>query len=170
MNEHEPMDCCKYRQCGRPLEQRAGGRRREYCDDACRQAEHRARQADAALLSARREIASWGDFQPATVDELAGYLVAGNRQTARRLADLILAEQLVVKQERYELQSQTALGESRLQTAHRSIEQLQERFREYVATSSARLGKMAGELARYRQEEERQLADQQDQDRQELQS
>lgn len=84
---------CKYRFCGTPLVQSDRGRKREYCDDVCRQAEHRARQADAAKEAARQEVASWGEFLPATIDQLAGYITAGSRDTARKLADIILAEQ-----------------------------------------------------------------------------
>lgn len=87
------MDTCKYRHCGAPLEQKPGGRKREYCNDTCRQAEHRARQADAVKLAAVQEVERWGKFLPATVDQLAGYIAAGCRDTARQLADIILAEQ-----------------------------------------------------------------------------
>ncbi len=82
---------CKY--CHRPLEQRPGGRRREYCDDACRQRAHRLRQGEAAAIRAEQEIESWGVFLPATVKYLAGLLAAGNWDTARKLANLMLAEQ-----------------------------------------------------------------------------
>lgn len=87
------MDTCTYRFCGTPLEQVKGGRRRQFCNDACRQAEHRARQADQAEQDARREVASWGEFLPATVDHLARYITAGTRETARKQADMFLAEQ-----------------------------------------------------------------------------
>lgn len=160
------MNKCKY--CDQPIEQRPGGRKREYCDDACRQAGHRAHAQEAARLAAETEVQGWGDFLPGTVKQLAGYIVSGSKDTARKLADIILAEQQAriialekkvkqksayidaqktwvyqyeqsdkslraqlvqaqdkAKQERYELQSQIALFESRLNAANRSLEQQQ---------------------------------------------
>ncbi|MEO9029386.1 MAG: hypothetical protein ABI413_11295, partial [Ktedonobacteraceae bacterium] len=87
------MDTCKYRQCGKSLEQRPGGRKREYCDDACRQAAHRAHTQEAAKLDAITEIQGWGHFLPASVEQLAGYIMAGNRDAASKVAEIILAEQ-----------------------------------------------------------------------------
>lgn len=37
---------CKYRHCSRTIQISKGHRRREYCDDLCKQAEHRAREED----------------------------------------------------------------------------------------------------------------------------
>lgn len=212
-------DRCKYRFCGIVLWQNGRGRKREYCDDTCRQAEHRARQADAAKLAAVQEVASWGAFLPATVEHLSGYITAGSRDTARKLADLILAEQQANKQltvsaeqvrELYQVsiraaetekaaalarvkdlerqveqlcaqgakheaalavQAETVIRrgadlrkqakviadlESRLEQERRGSEQVQESFRQYVALTNERVSMLAGELAHYRQEKERQ--------------
>jgi hypothetical protein len=131
------MSRCKH--CDQELERRPGGRRKEYCDDACRQAAHRARLQDASAAAARQEVATWGDFQAATIEQLAGHLVAGSRETAKKLADIILAEQLAAKQDRYELQAQIALVESRLNTAEREREhrQLEEAQRAAEAEKAA---------------------------------
>ncbi|MGH2481077.1 MAG: hypothetical protein ACRDHW_15585, partial [Ktedonobacteraceae bacterium] len=39
----------------------------------------------------------WGNFLAESVKQLAGYIVAGSRDTARKLADLILAEQQIAR-------------------------------------------------------------------------
>ena len=85
------MSTCKY--CGQSLEQKPGGRKREYCDDACRQAAHRTHAQEVARERAEQEVASWGEFLPATIKHLAGYIVYGSRDTARKQAGLIQAEQ-----------------------------------------------------------------------------
>src|SRR5437879_6027979 len=87
------MSTCQYRHCGQPVRQQPGGRARQYCNDGCRQGEHRARKAEAATVAARRLAQSWGDFQPATLDQLTGYIVAGSQETARKWATLVIAEQ-----------------------------------------------------------------------------
>jgi len=229
-------DRCKYRFCGTVLWQNGRGRKREFCDDGCRQAEHRARQADHAKEAARQEVMGWGTFLPATIDQLAGYITIGSRDTARKMANMFLAEQSAAtsaaSQENYKLKCQVshleirlkaiqpgeqpeqasskggrALGKldrqeleqarvdlrelrklnnvwgeeihqlserckdlkknyeieqgkarelkKQLDQADRGMENVQERFREYVATTNERLSQMAGELAAYRQEKER---------------
>jgi chromosome segregation ATPase len=89
------MNICKYRGCKDPLDQRPGqgGRKKEFCNDQCRQAEHRARIQDESALAAEQEVRTWGTFQPATLEQIAGYISAGSRETARKMADLFLAEQ-----------------------------------------------------------------------------
>lgn len=84
---------CKYRGCGTPLWQNGKGRKREYCDDTCRQAEHRARQADQAKEQARQQVASWGTFEADTIEYLAGFIVAGSPDSARKMAKMFQAEQ-----------------------------------------------------------------------------
>lgn len=86
-------DRCKYRFCGVVLWQNGRGRKREYCDDGCRQAEHRARVQDEAKQAALQEVASWGNFQQATIEYLAGLITAGSPETARKMAGMFQAEQ-----------------------------------------------------------------------------
>lgn len=120
---------CKYRMCGTPLWQNGRGRRKEFCDDQCRQAEHRARLRDKEKQAARQEVASWGSFLPATLDQLAGYVTAGSRDTARKMADLILAEQLAG-------QSKKPLGDADLAELERAKQEL-EGLRNQIAKQQA---------------------------------
>lgn len=121
---------CKH--CNRALPAPAGGghRTREYCDDSCRQAARRERAEAQRLRECADHVRSWGAFQPATIDYLAKWLAAGNEDGARRLAGLIREEQ-------------------------GSLQELQERFRAYVAMTNERLETLTGELAARWQEQER---------------
>ena len=123
---------CKNPSCERQLPQRASGghRQREYCDDSCRQAARRTRLGGESRARSIEAVRSWGDFQPATIDLLAGLLAVGSGEYARRLASIIGEEQ-------------------------GGLAQLQERFRSYVETTNERVGNFCGELAALRRERER---------------
>jgi hypothetical protein len=85
---------CKNPSCKRQVVQVGGGhRRREYCDDNCRQAAHRVRQEAYQRQQYEALVQTWGSFQPETVSLLAGLLYAGSGEFARRLAEVVRSEQ-----------------------------------------------------------------------------
>ncbi len=124
------METCKYQSCGKPLAQRPGGRKREYCDDACRQAAHRHSHQEAVRLAAEQEVQRWGDFLPATITQLVGYLVAGSRDTARQLADTLLAEQQAARPDQHETERSADLLADFMQ-AGKKIGSLERQIRKY---------------------------------------
>jgi hypothetical protein len=91
MAYEEKMNC---KACGREIVQLSGGhRKREYCDDACRQAAHRLRREEYLRHECLAQVQTWGTFQAETVSLLAGLLYAGNEEYARRIASIIVGEQ-----------------------------------------------------------------------------
>lgn len=91
---------CQNPACGQPIEIVPGHRRRQYYDDACKQAAHRARleaarlAAEEAARQARIEqerqalLKRWGNLLPETVD-----LLLYTHSLAERIVKVIRAEQ-----------------------------------------------------------------------------
>jgi hypothetical protein len=92
--------CCQNPDCGRPLVIIPGHRRRQYCDDSCKQKAHRARLEAARLAQeeadrlARIEqerqalLKRWGNLLPETIDLLL-YMPS----SAEKIVKAIRAEQ-----------------------------------------------------------------------------
>lgn len=80
---------CKNPSCRRAVVQVGGGhRRREYCDDTCRQAAHRARREAYQRQQCVAQVQTWSSFQDETIA-----LLAGNEEFARRIAEIVRSEQ-----------------------------------------------------------------------------
>lgn len=85
---------CHY--CGRPLEYVPGHRRREYCNDVCRQAGHRRRKEQTARDERLRAVRALGTFLPETQALLEG-LFDVSPELAERVAQAIDAEVQAVR-------------------------------------------------------------------------
>jgi len=101
--------CCQNPACGKSLTVVPGHRRRQYCDDACKQAAHRARvlaarqaeeEADRqARIEQERQmlLKRWGNLLPETVDLLL-YLPS----SAEKIVKVIRAEQEWVRKSQHQ--------------------------------------------------------------------
>jgi hypothetical protein len=81
---------CKGPHCTRMIAQVGSGhRKREYCNDNCRQAAQQARREAGRRKFCVEQVQAWGSFQAETMTLLAGLLYAGNEEYARSLAAII---------------------------------------------------------------------------------
>jgi hypothetical protein len=125
---------CKNPSCRRKVEQVGGGhRKREYCDDTCRQAAHRARQEAARRGLCVEQVSTWGAFQPETIEYLAGWLFAGNEEGARRLAALIASEQRQAPAPSGEVNEKLLQSAARIQKLEKQVEIQRQQIGQYHA-------------------------------------
>ncbi len=115
---------CHNRRCGALIAIKRGHRRRKYCDDTCKQAEHRARDADtqrakeeaareADLLRARDQLRKkYGNLLSETFD-----LLLALPESASQIAKVIIAEREHAQQN--QTQERNALVEEILLTGEK---------------------------------------------------
>jgi hypothetical protein len=82
------MDACK--ECARPITQLdAGYRRREYCDDTCKQRAYRARQEEKRKADVRQR---WTAYSEKAQNQLEWFMNRYGCDFAKMIADLITSE------------------------------------------------------------------------------
>jgi len=125
------------------LEQVAGGhRRREYCDENCRQTAFRLRREQQHKdVVARR----WQAFTPGT-QQFLDWLAQKYGETVAASVEIVLRHEVALARE--------TGNEQELEDARQGLAEVQERFRAYVATTNKRLEDLTSELAARRQEQE----------------
>jgi hypothetical protein len=133
MAYEEKMNC---KACGREIVQVSGGhRKREYCDDACRQTAHRLRREEQQRQQCTAQVQTWGNFQAETVSLLADLLCAGNEEFARHIAGVIRNEQVhdaePSHQNREVYQEKLAQAACRIEKLERQVETQRQRLGQY---------------------------------------
>ncbi len=123
------MNC---KACGREIVQVSGGhRKREYCDDACRQTAHRLRREEQRRQQYATQVQTWGNFQTETVALLVSLLYAGNEEFARRLAGIIVSEQGQEQQNIESCQEKLTQAAHRIEKLERQVETQRQRIGQY---------------------------------------
>ena len=146
---------CKNPSCRHAVVQVGGGhRKREYCDDNCRQMAHRARREADLRQQCIARVQAWGNFQDETIALLAGLLYAGNEEFAHRIAEIVQREQ---GQNAGSLDRNTLAYQQKLTQAGVHIRKLEQqvdiqrqRLGQYYQ-ASFRVTELEQELARYRE-------------------